>query len=144
MKANVIWQGNVQFEAEITSGHKIKMDGTEAIGGQNKGPRPTELLLSGVGGCSGIDMVTILEKMRQNLTSLNVEVTGKRNDDFPKRFTDIHVHFILEGDVDPEKAGKAAQLSMEKYCSVSLSLNSNITYSYEVNGERYGEYRKLK
>ena len=79
MKANVRWQGKVQFEAEVTSGHKVIMDGTEAVGGQNKGPRPPELLLSGVGGCSGIDVVTILEKMRQNLTSLNVEVTGQKD-----------------------------------------------------------------
>lgn len=143
MKATVSWQGKVQFESEVTSGHKLQMDGSSEVGGENKGPRPTELLLSGVGGCSGIDIVMILEKMRQNLTSLNVEVSGKRNDDVPKRFTDIHVHFIIEGDVEPEKAGKAAQLSMEKYCSVSLSLNSNITYSYEVNGEKYGEYRSF-
>lgn len=137
MKANVSWQGKVQFEAEVTSGHKITMDGIKAIGGQDKGASPVELLLSSVGGCSGIDVVMILEKMRQNLTSLNVEVTGQRNDDYPKRFTDIHAHFVLEGDVEAEKAGQAIQLSMEKYCTVSLTLNSNITYSYEVNGEKY-------
>ena len=137
MKAKISWQDKVHFKSLVGSGHTVVMDGSPDIGGENKGARPTELLLSGVGGCSGIDLVTILEKMRQKISTLDIEVTGIRNDDTPKRFTDIHVNFILTGDIDPEKVEKAVQLSMEKYCSVSLSLNSNITYSYEVNGIKY-------
>ncbi|MGI6226794.1 MAG: OsmC family protein [Peptococcales bacterium] len=138
MKAKVRWQENVSFEAEVGSGHKIVMDGSSDIGGENKGARPTELLLSGVGGCSGIDMVNTLKKMRQEVTSLTVHVNGERAEDYPQRFTDVHVHFELEGpNLDPEKVQKVAQLSMEKYCSVSLSLNAEVTYSYEVNGVKY-------
>jgi len=138
MEAKVRWQNKVSFEAEVGSGHKIMMDGSSDIGGENKGARPTELLLSGVGGCSGIDMVNILTKMRQEITALTIHVNGTRAEDYPKRFTDVHVHFELHGpNLDPEKVQKAAQMSMEKYCSVSLSLNAKVTYSYEVNGVKY-------
>jgi putative redox protein len=141
VEAKVKWQNKMSFEAEVTSGHKIIMDASPDVGGENKGPRPTELLLSGVGGCSGIDIINILGKMRQEITSLAVHVNGTRAEDYPKKFTDIHVHFELEGPgLDPEKVKKAAQMSMEKYCSVSLSLNANITYSYEVNGTKYNDW----
>ncbi|KJS21379.1 MAG: hypothetical protein VR72_10755 [Clostridiaceae bacterium BRH_c20a] len=135
MEAKVIWKDKVCFEANVGSGHQIIMDGSTDIGGENKGARPTELLLSGVGGCSGIDMVKILNKMRQEITNLTIHVNGKRAEDYPRRFTNINVHFELEGaNLDPEKIKKAAQMSMEKYCSVSLSLNADITYTCKVNG----------
>lgn len=138
MEAKVRWQNKVSFEAEVGSGHKIIMDGASELGGENKGARPTELLLSGVGGCSGIDIINILGKMRQDVTSLTVHVNGIRAEEYPTRFTNVHVHFELEGtDIDPEKVKKAAQMSMEKYCSVSLSLNAEVTHSFEVNGNKY-------
>lgn len=136
MEAKVTWQQKMQFQAEVDSGHKVIMDAGSEVGGENKGPRPTELLLSGVGGCSGIDIVNILEKMRQEITELTVNVSGTRAAEIPKRFTDIHVHFEVKGpNLDPSKVAKAADMSMEKYCSVALSLNSKITYSYKVNRE---------
>jgi len=134
MEAKVLWKGKVCFESNVGSGNQIIMDGAAEIGGENKGARPTELLLSGVGGCSGIDMVNILNKMRQEVTSLTIHVNGTRAEDYPKRFTNINIHFELEGPaLDPEKVKKAAQMTMEKYCSVSLSLNADITYTCEVN-----------
>jgi len=136
LEAKVTWQQKMQFQAEVDSGHKVIMDAGSEVGGENKGPRPTELLLSGVGGCSGIDIVNILEKMRQEITELTVNVSGTRAAEIPKRFTDIHVHFEVKGpNLDPSKVAKAADMSMEKYCSVALSLNSKITYSYKVNRE---------
>lgn len=140
MEAKVAWQGKMFFQAKTGSGHTINMDAKPEVGGENKGARPTELILCGVGGCSGIDIVNILNKMRQEITGLNVHVSGERAQDYPQRFTKIHVHFDVEGpELDPDKVKKAAQLSLEKYCSVALSLNAQITYSYEVNGVKYSE-----
>lgn len=138
MKATVKWQNKMEFLGELTSGHTVVMDAGLENGGENKGARPTELLLSGVGGCSGIDMVSILEKMRQEISSLTIHVDGTRAEEYPKRFTKVLVHFQLTGpNLDPEKVKKAAQMSMEKYCSVALSLNAQITYTVEVNGIKY-------
>ncbi|NLT94098.1 MAG: OsmC family protein [Clostridia bacterium] len=138
MEAKVSWKNKACFEAEVGSGHKILMDGAPEFGGENKGARPTELVLSGLGGCSGIDIVNILIKMRQEITKFTAHIDGTRAEDHPKRFTRIHVHYELEGpNIDPEKVKKAVQLSLEKYCSVALSLNAEITYSYEVNGIKY-------
>jgi putative redox protein len=138
MKAKVKWQNKVQFESEVGSGHKIVMDGAPELGGENKWARPTELLLSGLGGCTGIGIINVLTKMRQEISDFTIHLDGTRAEDLSKRFTDIHVHYEFQGpNINPEKVKKAIQMSIEKYCSVSLSLNANITYSYEINGVKY-------
>lgn len=134
MKSRVKWTGKMGFIGSVPSGHEIKMDAKEEVGGENSGPRPMELLLNAVAGCTGIDIISILRKMKLNPTAFDMEVEGVRAEEFPQRFTDIHIHYALEGDLPEEKVVRAIKLSKDKYCSVSHSLNSNITVSYSING----------
>ena len=117
------------------SGHSITMDGPPEIGGNNLGVRPMEMLLLGVAGCTMIDVVTTLKKMRQELTHFETKLSAERADDHPKVFTDIHIQFIVKGkDLDPKKVEKAITLSAEKYCSASIMLGktASITHDFEI------------
>ncbi|MBY0097072.1 OsmC family protein [Mesobacillus maritimus] len=134
MDLTINWNDKMAFSSETASGHQIKMDAAQEIGGENTGPRPTELLLNAVAGCTGIDIISILTKMRLEPSSFKMEVHGDRADDHPKRFTDIHIHYSLEGELPEDKVIRAIQLSKDKYCSVSHSLSANITASYSING----------
>lgn len=134
MDLTIKWNEKMAFSCETGSGHVIKMDAAQEIGGENTGPRPTELLLNAVAGCTGIDIISILKKMRLEPSAFNMEVHGDRADDHPKRFTDIHIHYHLEGDLPEDKVVRAIQLSKDKYCSVSHSLSAKITASYSING----------
>jgi putative redox protein len=134
MKTTVNWTEKMAFSSITPSGHEIKMDAAEEVGGTNSGARPTELLLNAVAGCTGIDIISILQKMRLNPTSFHMEVEGNRADEHPKKFTDINIHYVLEGDLPEEKVIRAIQLSTEKYCSVSHSLSAKVTASYSING----------
>lgn len=125
------------FECRNSAGNSILLDNTSQPGA--KGVSPMESVLMAVAGCSGIDMVSILTKQRQNVTKFSAEVEGERIQvDDAKPFKSILVKFFVDGDVDPAKAQKAAQLSFEKYCSVSKTLEPNVTVNYEVtvNGEK--------
>ncbi|AIE60035.1 OsmC family protein [Bacillus methanolicus] len=134
MKTTLSWTGQLAFSGITPSGHEIKIDAAEEIGGQNSGARPMELLLQAIAGCTGIDIIMILQKMRLNPTSFHLEVEGTRAEDHPRRYTDIHIHYALEGELPEDKVIRAIQLSKDKYCSVSQSLNANITASYSING----------
>jgi putative redox protein len=136
MKSTIRWQGDMAFSGMTPSGHELRMDGAKEIGGQNSGPRPTELLLYSLAGCTGIDIVMILKKMRLEITGFAMEVEGTRADTEPKKFTDFHIHYSLEGDLPEEKVVRAIQLSKDKYCSVSHSLSANIVASYSINGTK--------
>jgi len=140
MKTTVKWNEKMAFTSTTPSGHEIKMDAAEEVGGTNSGARPTELLLNAVAGCTGIDIISILQKMRLNPVSFHMEVEGNRADDHPKKFTDINIHYVLEGELPEDKVIRAIQLSTEKYCSVSHSLSANVTASYSING---GEIKSL-
>jgi putative redox protein len=138
LNVSIDWLGKRKFEAVGNSGHKVTMDAKAEVGGEDSGPRPMELLLMGLGGCSGIDVAMILEKGRLTLEEFRMELSGIRADEMPQRFTDIHIHYILKGpDLTREKVERAILLSNEKYCSAAASLNANLTVSYELNGERY-------
>lgn len=124
------------FECTNTQGNSILLDNTTQPGA--KGVSPMESLLMAVAGCSGIDVVSILKKQRQEITDFKAEVEGERIPvDDAKPFKSIKVKFLLEGTIDPKKAQKAAQLSFEKYCSVSKTLEPTVEIGYEVfvNGE---------
>ena len=136
MKTSIKWDGKLAFSGTAPSGHEIKMDTAESLGGENSAPTPVELLINAVAGCTAIDIVLILEKMRLKLTSFEIEVNGDRAEEHPKRFTDIHLHYILGGELDTEKVRKAIKLSKDKYCSVAHSLNANITASFTMNGTK--------
>ncbi|HYK71957.1 MAG TPA: OsmC family protein [Pseudoneobacillus sp.] len=134
MQTTINWNGKMAFSSVTPSGHEIKMDAAQEIGGENTGSRPTELLLNAVAGCTGIDIISILQKMRLQPTSFQMDVEGDRAADHPKRFTNIKIHYALEGELPEDKVIRAIQLSKDKYCSVSHSLNATIEVSYSING----------
>lgn len=124
------------FECTNAAGNTILLDNTSQP--DAKGVSPMESLLMAVAVCSGIDMVSILKKQRQEITDFSAEVEGERIQvDEAKPFKEIKVKFMLEGIIDPAKALRAAELSFQKYCSVSKTLEPNVTVTYEVtvNGE---------
>ena len=135
MNLSVNWVDGMLMVGKSHSGHSITMDGPTEIGGENLGVRPMEMLLLGVAGCTMIDVVTTLKKMRQNLTHCETKISAERADEHPKVFTDIHIHFIVQGkDLDSKKVDKAITLSAEKYCSASIMLGktAKITHDFEV------------
>ncbi|MEE9447788.1 MAG: OsmC family protein [Arenicellales bacterium] len=127
--------GPMAFSASTGSGHTVVMDASPEVGGENKGPRPMEMLLMGLGGCSCIDVVMILEKARQDVKNCRVEISAERAETEPKVFTDIQVHFIVEGHhLSTKRVEKAIALSAEKYCSASIMLGktAKITHDFEI------------
>ena len=115
--------GAFGFEAKDANGHTVKIDTSPETGGENFGIRPMQMLLMGLGGCSGIDILSILKKQRQHVTGFRMRIEGEREPGKdPSLWRDIEIIFELTGDVDKEKAEKACALSMEKYCSVSETL----------------------
>jgi putative redox protein len=136
MKTRIKYIENVCLMAESESGHSLIIDGSPEIGGRNLGVRPMELILMGLGGCTTMDILTILRKKRQNITDCVIEIDSQRRDTIPKIFSKIHLHFIITGDNLNEKhVQQAVQLSAEKYCSVSEMLKHSveISYDYEIN-----------
>ncbi|EBL9327299.1 OsmC family protein [Salmonella enterica] len=131
MQARVKWVEGLTFLGESSSGHQILMDGNSG----DKAPSPMEMVLMAAGGCSAIDVVSILQKGRQNVTNCEVKLTSERREDAPRLFTPINLHFIVTGsDLKEAAVARAVDLSAEKYCSVALMLEKavNITHSYEV------------
>lgn len=121
------------FELQNERGHKVYLDSRAEYGGSDLAPSPMELLLMGVAGCSAIDIISILKKQRQNITGYYAEVEGERVQvDEAKPFKSITVTVYLEGEIDEEKAYKAAQLSFEKYCSVSKTIEPTATIYYQI------------
>ena len=135
MNLSVNWVDGMLMVGKSHSGHSITMDGPIEIGGENLGVRPMEMLLLGVAGCTMIDVVTTLKKMRQDLSHCETKISAERAQEHPKVFTDIHIHFIVKGkDLDSKKVDKAIILSAEKYCSASIMLGktAKITHDFEV------------
>ena len=117
MNISVNWIDGMLMVGKSHSGNSITMDGPPEIGGNNLGVRPMEMLLLGVAGCTMIDVVTTLKKMRQDLTNCETKLSAEIAEEHPKVFTDIHIQFIVKGqDLDPKKVEKAITLSAEKYC----------------------------
>ncbi len=128
----------LHFEAKNEDGWAIDIDASSAIGGGGKGIRPMQLMLMSLGGCSGIDVVNILKKQKQNFTDLQISIDGDRESDkTPSLFEDIRIHFQFQGAVEPAKARRAVALSVEKYCSAAATLaqSATITFRVSVNGE---------
>jgi len=123
------------MEARNEQGNTVHIDGSPDIGGTNQGMRPMQMVLAAMGGCSSIDIINILKKQRQPLRDFKVTITGDREKDVvPSLFTEVHAHFKLYGDLDPEKVQKAIILGVEKYCSVAKTLEyrAKITHSFEI------------
>jgi putative redox protein len=125
MKATVKWVDGAMFVGETGSGNSVIMDGPEDHGGRNMGPRPMEMLLLGVGGCSNFDVMSMLKKSRQQYTDCKVEISAERADAVPAVFTKIHLHFVVTGKALKEaQVKRAVSLSAEKYCSASIMLGA--------------------
>ncbi|HEX8529554.1 MAG TPA: OsmC family protein [Cytophagales bacterium] len=129
----------VYLRATNEDGATLDIDGAPSVGGENKGFRPMQMLLAALGGCSTIDIVSILKKQRQPVDDISLTVEGEREPGVePSLFRTIHVHFTLKGNLDEDKVRKAVELSMEKYCSVARTLEKTaaITYSFSVRKDQ--------
>jgi len=135
MKTRITWLEDMTYVAESPSGHALVIDGPPELGGHNLGPRPMELLLMGMGGCTAIDVVNILQKARQDLRGCELQIDAERADNDPKVFTTIRVHFILTGNnLSAKHVERAIHLSAEKYCSASIMLGktAQISHTFEI------------
>lgn len=131
MRAEVAWVNGMKFVGQSDSGHQIVMDGANP----GEGPSPMEMVLMAIGGCSSIDVVSILEKGRQAVTGCKVDIQTERAETAPRVFKKIHLHYVVTGtDLADKQVARAVELSMEKYCSVSLMLEKavEISFSHEV------------
>lgn len=124
---------NCNFEAVNSGGQVAMIDGPPSLGGEDKGVRPMEMILMGLAGCSSMDLLLILGKQRQNPEDIEVTVKGTRVDEVPAVYSDIHMHFEVSGEVDLKKLQKAADLSVEKYCSVVKMLQNSVKITHSVS-----------
>jgi len=137
-EAKVTLVQDMQFNGTSDSGHRLIMDADEASGGHNTGFRPMELLLVGFGGCSGMDVISILRKKKQTVASLEINIQGEKTDSSPKIYKKVHIEYIVKGSgIQKEAVERAIQLSLEKYCSVgaTLAATGRITHSYKIVAE---------
>ncbi|WP_444995764.1 OsmC family protein [Aliikangiella sp. IMCC44359] len=127
MKIVTQWQNDLAFNAITEDGHTVSMDA------DGKYPSPMQLILMAIGGCSSIDVVMILKRARQNISDCQCEVTAERAESVPKVFTKIHAHYKVTGkELNKSQVERACNLSMEKYCSVSLMLNKAVDISHTI------------
>lgn len=136
MLAKVKWVDGRMFLGESGSGHTVVMDGPPDHGGRNMGVRPMEMILLGLGGCASFDVISILEKSRQQVTDCWVELEAERADGVPSPFTKIHMNFVVTGrDLKEKQVEKAVTMSAEKFCSASIMLEAAgvaLSHSHEV------------
>ena len=132
------WKGNMSFEWEI-NGHKVIIDATEKVGGENKGPQPKPFMLAALGGCTGMDVVSILKKMRvtEDIDDFSVEVSGELTDEHPKHYKSMHIKYIFTPkkgvELPTAKIEKAINLSEERYCGVSeVYRKANVKMTSEI------------
>ena len=132
MRVELRQVGAVAFEASGDSGGRALLEGSADLGGEGRGMRPTEALLSALGTCSAIDVLYILRKQKEPIEDLQVEIEGERADEVPARFTKIHLRFVAKGEgLNEKKVARAVRLSVEKYCSVGASLREDIEVTHE-------------
>ncbi len=126
------WQDGMAFEAEV-NGHKLMLDADEKVGGTNKGPRPKPLMLVALAGCTGMDVISILKKMRVEPSKFRVWVEAEQTEEHPKHYTAMKVIYEFWGKNLPlESINKAVSLSEEKYCGVSAAYRKGMTITHEV------------
>lgn len=131
-KIDCTWKDGMSFETEV-NGFKLTLDADEKVGGQNLGPRPKPLTLVSLAGCTGMDVISILKKMRVEPDYFNIEVEGNMIDDFPKNYDKIHLKYIFRGkDLPLEKLEKAVNLSQDRYCGVSALLSKGAELTHEI------------
>ncbi len=131
------WTGDMRFEYKSATGHPLATDAPETAGGGNTAPTPMELLILGLIGCTGVDVTSILKKMKEPLEALKVTAETERAEEHPKVFTKIHLTYHVKGDVNVKKLERAINLSEFRYCSASAMLRktAELTSEYFVNSE---------
>jgi len=135
MKSTIKLVNNMQFTATADSGHEVLMDAPPSVGGNNKGSRPSELLLMGLGGCTGMDVISILRKKKQDVTGLEMNVNGETSESHPKMFTDIHIEYVITGrSISEDAVKRAIELSLDRYCTVGTTIGkaAKITHSHKI------------
>lgn len=135
MKVTLEQVGPAAFESTAGSGGQLVVDGAPEIGGEGRGMRPMEVLLSALASCSAMDVVKILRQQREPLEHLRIEVVGERADAVPAPYETIRLVFVARGAVDPHKLERAVKLGVEKYCSVGASLDPKIEVTWEARRE---------
>ena len=126
------WEENMKFNT-VVNGHSIVLDAAEESGGSDAGPRPKPLLMAALAGCTAMDVVSILKKMRVELEDFNIKVEGELREEHPKEFTHMHIIYEFKGNNLPEdKLKKAIELSQEKYCAVSATFKKAMSVTYEL------------
>jgi len=132
----ISWTGGMSFEASIDE-HKIMMDAPPAVGGEGKGTTPKPLLMASLGGCTGMDVISIAKKMKQDVSRFEIEMTGELTEEHPMHYTSIHLIYRFWGqDLDPEKLNRAIELSQDKYCGVNATLKKAMAITYEAVVEK--------
>ncbi|MGB9735442.1 MAG: OsmC family protein [bacterium] len=133
-RVEITWKDGMRFDAVPDSGHTVVMDAEKEHNGTDAGPRPMELLLVGLGGCTGMDVVAILKKMRKQINNFRLNITAERATEHPKVYTDIRLEYIIEGDMEEKDVERAIELSQHKFCSASTMLGktAKITYTYKL------------
>jgi putative redox protein len=137
MNATVRWATGMRFEGTAESGARITLDALPEHGGTGQGPSPMETVLLALGGCTGMDVVSILGKMRAPLDGLEIRIAAERADTHPKVFTRITLEYIFTGPgLKPDQVKRAVDLSQEQYCSVSAMLRraADLSYSWRIAG----------
>ena len=129
-----IWQGNKTFTAQSNFGHDIISDAPAASGGDDNGPSPVELMLSGLAGCTGIDVTNIMKERLADVTKFEITVDDEREDTTSRAVKNVTLTFDVEGEVDLKKLKRAISLSVEKYCTVANSLKASIDPKLFYNG----------
>jgi len=131
-KVNVTWNEEMSFDASV-NGHKIIIDAVEAVGGKDRGPRPKPLLLAALGGCTGMDVISILKKMRIAPDYFNIEVDAHSTEEHPRYYDKISIRYIFRGkDLPIEKLEKAVNLSQDRYCGVTKMLGAIAEIRHEI------------
>jgi len=129
---NTSWKGNMLFDA-LVSGHHVKMDATPEHGGNDEGSRPKELMLASLAGCTGMDVVSILKKMRVEPEKFDIAVEGELTEEMPKHYAAMHIIYKFWGkNLDKEKLQKAVDLSQERYCGVSAAYKKAMKITFEI------------
>ena len=129
----ITWKDGMAFDVSL-EGSEFKIDASEQFGGRGYGPKPKSLVLSALGGCTGMDVVSILGKMRVPFDSLSIEVSGDLTDEHPKVYHQIHITYRFTGDaLDEAKINRAIELSQTRYCGVTKMLESTATITHEVH-----------
>ncbi len=134
MKAKIKLVEGMQFVANADSGHAVVMDASGDVGGKDSGARPMELLVLGLGGCTGMDVVSILRKMKQDVKGFEIEIDADRAKTYPKVYTRVHIVYKIWGDISEDKLKKAIELSQDTYCSASAMFKetAEVTYEYKI------------